>query len=72
LLRNRTKEAIKRIALRVMRLAFRAGLVPIDHYTIFSFVRVRRRLEEIGFHDVELRIIRDHSYVFACKGSCNC
>jgi hypothetical protein len=59
--------------LRVMRLAFRAGLVPwrIDHYTIFSFVRVRRRLEEIGFHDVEVRIIRDHSYVFAGKGSCN-
>lgn len=72
-LRRRTKEAIKRIALPITRLGLLAGMAPrrIDHYTLFSFVRVRQRLEEIGFHDVELRIVRDHSYVFARKSACN-
>jgi ubiquinone/menaquinone biosynthesis C-methylase UbiE len=71
--RRLTKETIKRAALPITRLAMRAGLVPwrIDHYTLFSFVRVRRELEEIGFHDVELRIVRDHSYVLAHKAICN-
>jgi SAM-dependent methyltransferase len=70
LIRRRAKESIKRVALPVTRFALRVGLTPwrIDHYTTFSFVKVRCRLEEIGFHDVELRILRDHSYVFACKG----
>jgi SAM-dependent methyltransferase len=73
LLHQRTKAAIKRIALPVTRLALRAGLAPwrLDHYTTFSFVRVRCRLEEIGYNGVELRIVRDHSYVFACKSRCN-
>lgn len=72
-LRRKTKEAIKGIALPAPRLALRAGLVPwrIDHYTTFSFVKVRRQLEQIGFRDVELRIIRDHSYVLARKALCN-
>jgi ubiquinone/menaquinone biosynthesis C-methylase UbiE len=69
---RRCKEILKRPALFVTRKLMQMGLrrLPwkIDQYRVFSFVELSRRLGEIGFTEIELRILPwsgGHGYVFA-------
>jgi SAM-dependent methyltransferase len=69
--RRRSREIAKGIVLALTRRLMRAGLYQlpwkVDHYNVFSFAWLSARLGEIGFEEVELRILPwagGHSYVF--------
>jgi len=72
IVRRRCKEIVKRPVLFVTRNLMRMGLrrLPwkIDEYRVVSFVELSARLREIGFAQIELRILSwsgGHGYVFA-------
>lgn len=74
-LRRRCREIVKRPVLFATRTLMRAGLrrLPwkIDQYRVFSFVELSARLREMGFANIELRILPwsgGHGYVFAQAG----
>jgi hypothetical protein len=73
-LRWHGKAAVKQVVLPITRLLMKMGFrrLPwkIDHYRLFSFVKLERYLRRVGFADVELRILpwdEGHSYVLARK-----
>jgi ubiquinone/menaquinone biosynthesis C-methylase UbiE len=70
--RRRAKEIAKGVVLPITRLLMRSGFRRLpwkaDQYRVFSFVHLNSLLLEIGFEDVELRILPwagGHGYVFA-------
>jgi SAM-dependent methyltransferase len=69
---RRGKEIAKEAVLAITRLLMRNGLHRLpwkaDQYRVFSFVRLHALLLQIGFEEVELRILPwagGHAYVFA-------
>jgi len=71
-MRRRGKEIVKGAVLAITRLLRENGVRRLpwkaDHYRVFSFVRLKTRLLEIGFGEIELRILPwagGHGYVFA-------
>jgi ubiquinone/menaquinone biosynthesis C-methylase UbiE len=71
-IRRRAKEMLKGLALAVTRQLMRAGFrhLPwkVDQYRVFSFVQLSAHLHQIGFEEIELRVLPwagGHGYVFA-------
>jgi ubiquinone/menaquinone biosynthesis C-methylase UbiE len=65
-----TKEVVLKLTRGLMSLGWYALPWKIDKYRFFSFAETARFLEELGFQEVELRILPwagYHSYVFAKK-----
>jgi len=71
-LRRRAKELAKSVVLRMTRTLMKLGMpqLPwkIDHYSVFSFVKLRQFLSKEGFVDIELRLVEwagGHAYLLA-------
>ena len=72
--RRRCKDSMKAIVLAISRTLMRIGFdrLPwkVDHYSVFSFVKIEAFLQGLGFADIERRILPwagGHSYVLARK-----
>ena len=71
--RRKVKESAKRVVLPVTRLLMKKHITPpwkVDYYRFFSFARLYPYLENMGFTDIELRILPWaglHSYVLGRK-----
>jgi ubiquinone/menaquinone biosynthesis C-methylase UbiE len=64
------KHAVLGVTRKLMQLGLRRLPWKIDHYHVFSFVRLKALLTELGFTDVEFRILSwagGHGYILARK-----